>query len=62
MFANEEVANRTYRSWIDNYFIGKDEMREKFLSKYNIASTDMLDRVKSLVEIDEIITNMKKAL
>lgn len=62
MFANDEVINKTYRSWIDNYFIGKDEMREKFLSKYNIASTDMLDRVKTLQEIDEIITNMKKAL
>ncbi len=61
-FANDEVTNKTYRSWIDNYFVGKDELRDKFLAKYGIQSTDMLDRVKSLEEIDEIITNMKKAL
>jgi hypothetical protein len=61
-FANDEVTNKTYRSWIDNYFVGKDELRDKFLAKYGIQSTDMLDRVKSLEEIDEIITNMKKAM
>lgn len=60
-YANEEVAKGTYRSWIDNYFVGKDEMRSKFCAKYGIATTDMLDRVKSKEEIDEIITNMKKA-
>lgn len=61
-YANEEITNGTYRSWMDNYFVGKDSMRDKFLAKYGITSTDMLDRVKSLEEIDEIITNMKKAL
>lgn len=60
-FANDEVTNKTYRSWIDSYFVGKDDLRDKFLAKYGIASTDMLDRVKSLEEIDEIITNMKRA-
>lgn len=59
-FVNDEVAKKTYRSWIDKYFVGKDELREKFLLKYGITSTDKLDTVKSLQEIDEIITNMKK--
>ena len=61
-FVNDELTNGTWRSWIDNYFIAKDDMREKFCKKYNIASTDKLDTVKTLQEIDEIITNMKKAL
>lgn len=61
-FVNDELTNGTWRSWIDNYFIAKDDMREKFCKKYSIASTDKLDTVKTLQEIDEIITNMKKAL
>lgn len=61
-YENEEVTNGTYRSWMDNFFVGKDELRDKFLAKYGITSTDVLDRVKTLEEIDEIITNMKRTL
>lgn len=59
-FENAEVTNKTYRSWLDNFFADKPERLEKFLQVYNIKSTDQLDRVLKLEEIDQLITRLKK--
>lgn len=59
-FENAEVTNKTYRSWLDNFFTDKPERLEKFLQVYNIKSTDQLDRVLKLEEIDQLITRLKK--
>ena len=59
-YENEEVTNKTYRSWFDNFFADKPERRQKFLEVYNIKTTDQLDRVLKLEEIDQIITKLKK--
>lgn len=59
-YENEEVTNKTYRSWFDNFFADKPERRQKFLEVYNIKTTDQLDRVLKLEEIDQLITKLKK--
>lgn len=59
-YENAEVTNKTYRSWLDNFFVDKPERLEKFLQVYNIKSTDQLDRVLKLEEIDQLITKLKK--
>lgn len=59
-YENAEVTNKTYRSWLDNFFVDKPERLEKFLQVYNIKSTDQLDRVLKLEEIDQLITRLKK--
>lgn len=59
-YENEEVTNKTYRSWFDNFFADKPERRQKFLEVYNIKSTDQLDRVLKLEEIDQLISKLKK--
>ena len=59
-YENAEVTNKTYRSWLDNFFVDKPERLEKFLQVYNIRSTDQLDRVLKLEEIDQLITRLKK--
>ena len=59
-YENAEVTNKTYRSWLDNFFADKPERLEKFLQVYNIRSTDQLDRVLKLEEIDQLITKLKK--
>lgn len=59
-YENEEVTNKTYRSWFDNFFADKPERRQKFLEVYNIKTTDQLDRVLRLEEIDQLITKLKK--
>ena len=59
-YENEEVTNKTYRSWFDNFFADKPERLEKFLQVYNIKSTDQLDRVLKLEEIDQLISKLKK--
>lgn len=59
-YENEEVTNKTYRSWLDNFFADKPERRQKFLEVYNIKTTDQLDRVLKLEEIDQLITKLKK--
>ena len=59
-YENAEVTNKTYRSWLDNFFTDKPERLEKFLQVYNIKSTDQLDRVLKLEEIDQLITRLKK--
>lgn len=57
---NEEVANKTYRSWLDNFFADKPDRLAKFLTVYNVKSTDQIDRVLKLEEIDQLITRLKK--
>jgi len=59
-YENEEVTNKTYRSWFDNFFADKPERRQKFLEVYNIKTTDQLDRVLKLEEIDQLISKLKK--
>lgn len=59
-YENAEVTNKTYRSWLDNFFVDKPERLANFLKVYNIKSTDQLDRVMKLEEIDQLITRLKK--
>lgn len=59
-YENEEVTNKTYRSWFDNFFADKPERRQKFLEVYNIKTTDQLDRVLKLEDIDQLISKLKK--
>lgn len=58
-FGNEEVQNKTYRSWLDNFFANKPERLEKFLAHYKIKSVDQIDKVLKLEEIDQLITKLK---
>lgn len=59
-YENEEVTNKTYRSWFDNFFADKPERLAKFLEYYKIKTTDKLDQVMGLEEIDQLITKLKK--
>lgn len=59
-FENEEVTNKTYRSWLDNFFADKPDRLQKFLAVYNIKTTDQLDRVMKLEDIDQLISKLKK--
>ena len=59
-FENEEVKNKTYRSWFDNFFADKPERLAKFLEYYKIKSTDKLDQVMTLDDIDQLMTKLKK--
>ena len=58
-FGNEEVQDKTYRSWLDNFFANKPERLEKFLAHYKIKSVDQIDKVLKLEEIDQLITKLK---
>lgn len=60
VYENDELNNKTYRSWLDKFFEDKPERRQKFLEVYNIKTTDQLDRVLKLEEIDQLITKLKK--
>lgn len=59
---NEEVKNKTYRSWLDTYFANHEDLLAPFLKKYGLQYLDELDRKVPLEKIDEIITNMKKTM
>lgn len=59
---NEEVKNKTYRSWLDHYFSEHQELLTPFLKKYGLDYLDDLDRKVPLEKIDEIITNIKKTM
>lgn len=59
-YENEEVTNKTYRSWFDNFFADKPERLAKFLEYYKIKTTDKLDQVMGLEEIDQLISKLKK--
>lgn len=58
-FANKEVTDLKYRSWFDTYFTQYPERREGFMAKQGIKNLDDLDKVKSLDEIDSIMTTLK---
>jgi len=59
---NEEVKNKTYRSWLDTYFANHEDLLAPFLKKYGLQYLDELDRKVPLEKIDEIITNIKKTM
>jgi hypothetical protein len=59
---NDEVKNKTYRSWLDHYFSEHQELLQPFLKKYGLEYLDDLDRKVPLEKIDEIITNIKKTM
>lgn len=62
VYANEEIEQKKYRSWIDGYFTKHKSQLDPFLKKYGIKYLDELDEKLSLQEIDELLTNMKKAV
>ena len=59
-YVNDEVNKKTYRSWFDKFFSDKPERLGKFLEHYKIKSTDQIDQVLKLEEIDELISKLKK--
>jgi len=59
VYANEEIEQKKYRSWIDGYFANHKKQLDPFLKKYGIKYLDELDEKLSLQEIDELLTNMK---
>lgn len=59
-YVNDEVNKKTYRSWFDKFFSDKPERLGKFLEHYKIKSTDQIDQVLKLDEIDELISKLKK--
>lgn len=59
VYANEEIEQKKYRSWIDGYFANHKSQLAPFLKKYGIKYLDELDEKLSLQEIDELLTNMK---
>lgn len=62
VYANEEIEQKKYRSWIDDYFGKHKAQLDPFLKKYGIKYLDELDTKLSLQEIDELLSNMKKAV
>lgn len=60
VYENDELNNKTYRSWLDKFFADKPERLAKFLEYYKIKTTDKLDQVMGLEEIDQLITKLKK--
>lgn len=60
VYENDELNNKTYRSWLDKFFEDKPERLAKFLEVYNIKTTDKLDQVMGLEEIDQLISKLKK--
>lgn len=64
VYKNEEITNKTYRKWLDNFFFawGHNNMCEPFLKKYGIQYLDELDKKVTLEQIDKIITDMKALL
>lgn len=60
VYENDELNNKTYRSWLDKFFEDKPERLAKFLEYYKIKTTDKLDQVMGLEEIDQLITKLKK--
>lgn len=60
VYENDELNNKTYRSWFDKFFSDKPERLGKFLEHYKIKSTDQIDQVLKLEEIDELISKLKK--
>lgn len=59
-YVNDEVSKKTYRSWFDKFFSDKPERLGKFLEHYKIKTTDQIDQVLKLEEIDELISKLKK--
>lgn len=59
-YVNDEVNKKTYRSWFDKFFSDKPERLGKFMEHYKIKSTDQIDQVLKLDEIDELISKLKK--
>lgn len=62
VFKNEEIEKMTYNSWMDNYFKAHKSQLAPFLKKYGLNYLEDLDKKLSMVEVDEIITNMKASL
>ena len=62
VFKNEEIEKMTYNSWMDNYFKNHKSQLAPFLKKYGLSYLEDLDKKLSMVEVDEIITNMKASL
>lgn len=60
VYENDELNNKTYRSWLDKFFEDKPERLAKLLEYYKIKTTDKLDQVMGLEEIDQLITKLKK--
>lgn len=60
VYENDELNNKTYRSWLDKFFEDKPERLAKFLEYYKIKTTDKLDQVMGLEEIDQLISKLKK--
>ena len=60
VYENDELNNKTYRSWLDKFFEDKPERLAKFLEYYKIKTTDKLDQVMGLEEIDQLITKLKR--
>jgi len=60
IYENDELNNKTYRSWLDKFFEDKPERLAKFLEYYKIKTTDKLDQVMGLEEIDQLISKLKK--
>lgn len=62
IYINDEIANKSYRRFIDNYFATKPQLELKFLEKYKLKRLDQLDSKLSLREIDGLITKLKADL
>lgn len=64
VYKNEEITNKTYRKWLDNFFFawGHEKMVDAFFKKYDITYLDELDKKQSLEQIDKIISDMKALL
>lgn len=60
VYENDELNNKTYRSWLDKFFEDKPERLAKFLEYYKIKTTDKLDQVMGLEEIDQLISKLKR--
>lgn len=56
---NEEVKNKTYKSWLDTYFAQYPEQLQPFLKKKKIERLDLIDKVMNITQIDKLISDCK---
>lgn len=58
-YQNEEIATKTYRRWFDDWCAKNPDRRDGFLKTYKIRSTDELDSVLTLEQMDDLMTKLK---
>lgn len=58
-FKNQEVELGQWKRWFDDWIFKNPDRKDGFLKAYKIKTTDELDKVLSIEQIDELMTKLK---